>query len=758
MQNPYTKIGVWVKRTRIMGFKKFLVYISLLLLTISSSASPARRGPVILTQPDGTSFSALLKGDEFTRIKTTTEGHAIIQDENGWWCYAIYESDGSKYNSGYRVGQDTPSLILNQSCDIPRNVLTRSGLEKRQELIQYHTRSTATTFQNKALFQSRALVILAQFEDIRFLNTKEDFEALLMSENYERDGATGCAREYFEYQFNGMVDFVFDVSDIVTLPAQRAYYGANDNRGNDLRPETMIADACELAAQSGVDFSMYDGNNDGKVDNVFVFFAGEDEAEGADENSIWSHSWYLFSGAGVALELNGKLIDRYACSSEMTRVMDTSTGRLIETRLCGIGTFCHEYGHTFGLPDLYDTDYEDNGGWAAGLWGSTALMDAGNQNNQGNTPPNFNAVERDILGLSTSVIIDSDGKFILSPINTYGEFYRINTDVEGEYYLLECRFNEPGSWDEFIGGNGMLVYHIDKTEMALEQWDRLNTVNADPSHQYADLVEADGRSDTFTDYLDYLTRRKNLEGLFFPYLNTNSLPANGNPGLKFWSGENKNISIINIERDTTAKVSFNVIGYSEDSTPPYIKGYIRYEVFCDGAILSFETDRPYSGEAFVSYKQVGGEAIETSVMPFEDGRYAIMLEGLDPVKTYTASVHFVHNEIKGPATSVSFMTKKKPAISWPYITFGTVTPATKKALFEGDDSWDGDGVYEKGSRIPLKINNAKGAKNILWFFNRQPITHDGDLYYTLTESGTLKAHVYMEDGQEFIIVKEILVE
>ena len=304
----------------------------------------------------------------------------------------------------------------------------------------------------------------------------------------------------------------------------------------------------------------------------------------------------------------------------------------------------------------------------------------------------------------------------------------------------------------------MLVYHIDRSEMVLEKWDRLNTVNSEPDHQCADLVEADARSDIFTDYLDYLTRRKNLEGLFFPYFNTNSLSANGNPGLKFWSGENKNISIINIERDTTSKIIFNVIGYSEDSTPPRVQGSINYEAFCDGAILNFETDRPYSGEAFISYRQVGKEAIDTTVTPYEDGKYAIMLEDLDPVKTYTVSVHFVHNDIKGSTTSVSFMTKKKPAVSWPYITFGATTPATKKAAFEGSDLMTGNGVYENGSRIPLKINNAKGSKNILWFFNRQPITHEGDFYYTLTESGTLKAQVYMEDGQEIIIVKEILVE
>lgn len=741
-----------------MGIRRLISYIGILLLSFAASASPARRGPVVLTQPDGSTFMAKLQGDEFVRIKTTSEGHAIMQDKDGWWCYAFYESDGSRYCSGHRVGQEAAPSVLNRSLDIPRSALSRYAADKRQSLNRYPVTPQRSQFQERALFQRRAIVILAQFKDIRFVNTKEDFEAMLMAEGYNRNGATGSAREYFEYQFNGMVDFSFDVSEIVTLPGNRDYYGSNDSKGNDTRPEEMVADACALASQNGVDFSVYDSDNDGRVDNVFVFFAGEDEAEGADENCIWSHSWYLFSGAGISMELNGKMIDRYACSSEMTRIQDTSTGRLLETRLCGIGTFCHEYGHTFGLPDLYDTDYEEGGGWAAGLWGSTALMDAGNQNNQGNTPPNFNAVERDHLGISSSVLIENDGKFSLSPINTSGEFYRLNTNSEDEYYLFECRQNEPGTWDEYIGGNGLLVYHIDKTEDVIEKWDRLNTLNTDPSHQCADLLEADARSDIFTDYMDYLTRRKNLEGLFFPYFDTNSLSSDSDPGLKFWDGINRDVSIINIEKDSTGKVSFNVIGFTEESIPPHVKGNIMYEAFCDGAILTFETDRPYSGEAFVSYKAIGEEPEETSVLPFEEGRYAVLLEGLEPVRTYTVTVHFVLNDIKGSVNSVSFMTKKKPSVDWPYITFGSA--GTKGEFSAGPDvsAPAVDGMIEKGTRVPLKINNSKGAKDILWFFNRQPITHEGDHYYTLIENGTLKAHIYMEDGQEYIVVKEISIK
>ena len=741
MQIPTQRYDLLTKRTRIMRFRIIITYICIIITALSSLASPARRGALVLTQPDGTTFRAFLQGDEFANIKTTSDGHAIIQDEDGWWCYAVYEDDGSRCSSGYRIGKEVPGSILSGSRNIPRSVISENGKAKRLSVntIESDIRPSLTNFSTPA--RRNGIVILAQFKDIKFLHGKEDFQTMLMSDGYSLHGATGSAREYFEYQFNGRINFSFDVSEIVTLPAKREYYGKNDSRGNDSRPAEMISDACRLAAENGVDFSLYDSNNDGKVDNVFVFFAGEDEAEGADENSIWSHSWYLFSGADISLSLNGKMIDKYACTSEMTRIYDLVTGKLQKTRLSGIGTFCHEYSHTFGLPDLYDTDYESHGGWAAGVWGSTSLMDSGNQNNDGNTPPNFNVIEREILGLTEPVVIDTDGRYSLCRIET-NIAYRINTDRKDEYYLLEYRSNDGTLriWDKYIGGNGMLVYHIDKSTSVIEKWEGLNTVNTKADHQCADLIEADGRSDSFTDYMDFYVKTKNIEGIFFPYKKLNSIPSQGTPGLNFWSGQKNKISITEIQEDGGV-IRFNVLGFSEDSTPPSIKGDITYEAFCDGVILRFESDKPHIGHANINFGLVGGETWLFQVAPYENGKYAIKLEGLEPVKTYTATIYFELFGIKGKSSSVSFMTKKQPAVTWPFISFGSAQR-------------NSDGTFEKGTRIPLKVNNSRDIIDIVWSFNNE-VVPKGDYYLTLTEDGTLEAHIYMKDGCEEILTKEI---
>ena len=710
-----------------------LAYISCFLLTLSAAASPARRGPLVLTQPDGTAFTALLQGDEFARIKTTIDGRAIIQDENGWWNYAVYDGNGNKSSTGCKVGKETPQSVLSSSSKIPLGTIYANAAFKRTSSAPIE--SPVTRAESFGL--RKGLVILAQFKDIQFLHSKEDFKELLMSDGYSGNGATGSAKEYFETQFKGSASFHFEVSEIVTLPAKREYYGANDSKGNDAKPADMVADACMMAAQTGINFADYDFNNDGKVDNVFVFFAGEDEAEGADENSIWSHSWHLFSGAGISLYIDGKMIDRYACSSEMTRIHDVMTGKLLETRLSGIGTFCHEYSHTLGLPDLYDTDYDNQGGWAAALWGKTALMDSGNQNNHGNTPPNFNAIEKEIIGICEPTLIEKDGKYTLSR----DVVYRIDTDRKDEYYLLEYRSEEDDKWDEYIGGSGMLVYHIDKTASMIDRWFGRNTVNINASHQCADLIEADGRLDSHSDYKDYLTRRENIEGIFFPY-GSDNLPAEGSPGFNPWNEWQNKITITGIKDRGNGTVTFNIIGFAEESTPPGIKDEIRHEVFCDGAILRFESDKEHTGNAYISFGITGKEKTEVIAEPYENGKYAIVLEHLDPVTTYTVTVHFEMDGVKGSESSVSFMTKKQPVVSWPYMNFGSAQR-------------NSNGTFVIGTRIPLKINNIQGISSISWMFNGKPIKHEGDFYYTLKESGSLEAHIIMEDGQEEILVKEI---
>lgn len=725
--------------------KHTAVFIAILMLFLSMGAysRPVHNKTYILRQPDGSTFSAVFLGDEFLRLKTTSDGNAIIQGADGWWYYAAYDSDARKISTGVKVGENPPAV----SREIPvSRLLSMAALKKRslqglpeESVLKRMKRLHATKSGDcsETPLTKHGIVILAQFADLSFKHTAEAFRNLLNQQGYNAGGAQGCAKEYFDAQFNGKVHFTFDVSSIVTLSKGLAAYGGNitDDSGleTDKAPEEMIIEACQLADDE-IDFSLYDDDGDGEVDNVFVFFAGGDEAEGAGDDCVWSHAWYIRDGAGKHLALDGKIINRYACTAEMTRKQ--ALNGEIEQVLAGIGTFCHEYSHTFGLADTYDTDYLLSGGEAKGLWGSTSLMDNGNVNNYGNTPPFYNAVEREMLGMSEPELIEGDGVYFLEPINESGRFYKMNTDVEGEFFLFECR--DEKSWDSYIGGRGLLVYHVDRSSndagysdvydmnmTAEERW-YYNEVNCRPDHECADLIEA-------------VPDASNVANVFYPAADVSGIAVES---LAYWSGAVGTMSVTDIAWKDGG-ISFNVIGSSIDTTPPEpVK--LEYVRFQDAAIVSFESDRPYGGPAEISWGESGRSEQMIELMPYETGKYALVLEELEPRTSYTVNISFSLNGVTGKQGAVSFLTNTYNKNTHPYIYL----KSAKRNL---------DGTFPIGSRLPLRVYNSVGAEDIQWTLDDVRIDIDETGYYMITKGGTLRASVWWEDGSSDVICKEIII-
>ena len=294
--------------------------------------------------------------------------------------------------------------------------------------------------------------------------------------------AEGSVRQYFINQSCGQYQPQFDVVGPFTVSKDMSYYGSNDSQGNDKHPEIMVQEACELAHEAGVDFSQYDNNNDGKVDFVYVLYAGFGEADGGPATTIWPHSFHL-SYAGVSLRLDGKTVDLYACSSELNYV---------SKKRAGIATFCHEFSHVLGLPDLYTTNSAKHK--TCGAWD---IMDYGQYNNDGNTPPSYSGYERMFFGWTTPRVINQ-------PLNVTIKELQANNDVcvmtsSGEFsgkgndpnptifYVLEYR--QQVGWDKYIKGHGLMITKINYT---FNKWSG-NTVNNSAASMGVDIIEADGK-------------------------------------------------------------------------------------------------------------------------------------------------------------------------------------------------------------------------------------------------------------------------
>ena len=733
-----------------MTLRHIIFFTAFMAIGLTAYASPAKVRDITLTQPNGYTFEAILRGDEFHKIlKTKDGGYSVTRDPDGWWCYAYYDADGSRHSSGARIGIPASPVIMEASRQIPYSVIVHNALEKRS-IMQYHEekpvlkkimekKQSGIATKAGSPASKHGIAILAQYKDIKFKYTREDFDKLLNSTGYK---GTGCAMDYFNDQFHGQVEFTFDVSDIITLPDNRAYYGGNDSEGSDKHPGEMVYEACRLA-DSSVDFSKYDDDGDGEVDNVFVFFAGEDEADGADEDCIWSHAWYLAAasyyndGKGIYTTGDGVKINRYACTSELSRIY--TTANRYTTELAGIGTFCHEYSHTLGLPDLYDTDYEENGE-AAGLWHWTALMDGGNMNSNGNIPPYYNCIDREMTGISEPEMITS-GTYTLEPIHKSGRYLKIPTDNSKEYFLVECRSND--NWDKYIGysanaGSGLLVYHIDRTSSRI--WDE-NTVNADASHQYADLIEADCRPDRMdlmsnNEYSRYLY---DVRGIFFPQGNT-VLSSSTHPAFRTWSGNDLPYSLTDITLNADGSVSFSVA--TEKEIIPQATDILS-DTFPDAAIIQWTASYNMTSTAYVRYGVKGSDATtDAEVKPYSENRYSLTLKDLKPQTAYSIEIYYKSESgDAGEVLSYAFLTQRAPSVSYPYIHIG-------KAEFTA------------GDRLPLHVVNASGAASVTWELDGKGISVSGDGYHYPETPGThiLKATVNYNGGARDIMTRQITVK
>lgn len=518
-----------------MKADKFRAYVSstMLAAAFTLSAMPARPGLHVMQQPDGTQISVYLHGDEHKALYLTEDGYLLLPDSDGNLYFAEFDATRNIVPSCFKATplKEADAETRSFLDQIDNKALVTAYMQSPQvkhgdEAAESPRKVRDQITDYPATGERKVLVILAEFSDKKF-HTPDPAKAIgdmLNKEGYSDFGATGSARDYFIDNSAGQYNPQMVVYGPVQLPNPMAYYGGVGDGKNDIRPTEMIRDACQLI-DGQVDFKEYDLDGDGYIDNVYLFYAGYSQADGAAPNTIWPHAAYAWNK--LRAEFDGVKLDHYACSNEI----DLTTGNIV-----GIGTFCHEFSHVLGLPDLYSTDYSTN--VHPGIW---SLMANGGYNNNGHTPPNMNAYERYALGWLDPVELSVDGvERELTPI-TDNNAFRISTDNTDEYFLIENRQQE--GWDTYLPGHGMLVWHIDYDKKIWAS----NQVNNAAGHQRIDLMEADkiASNDTRT-------------GDSFPGTSdVTEISGYSLPGFKTFAGMPCRIGLYNIRETEQATVLFN---------------------------------------------------------------------------------------------------------------------------------------------------------------------------------------------------------
>ena len=362
---------------------------------------------------------------------------------------------------------------------------------------------------NPYIGDRRQLVILVAFADRSFKDdettTMELWDKIFNTKNLTEAPYKGSVHDYFFAQSYSQLNLTFDLQ-YVQLSENCEKYRSWDMRyddpaDNDDNSQYLVQDIMEVLKTRDIDWSLYDWDGDGYVNQLLIVYAGEGMNDGGGKNSIWPHQWWLSEHLKdhqsdvycdpVKVNYGDKdyLVDSYCAIEE------------IGGSYASFGTICHEYSHCFGFPDFYNSATRYVGAWD--------LMDDGNYNGGGYCPPGYSAHERMLMGwlditeLSEPTVIND-----LGSLEEQSQAYLIRNDgYANEYYIVENR--QQTGWDQYLPGSGIVIFHIDYDE---DVWE--NGLPNKPSHKRYTIIPANN----ITSY-----SRKDAVEWTYPYGENDSL-------------------------------------------------------------------------------------------------------------------------------------------------------------------------------------------------------------------------------------------
>ena len=405
------------------------------------------------------------------------------------------------------------------------------------------------------------VVIFAKFRDEAAPNTapvwaKDLFDRNLpgslshfyseMSFGQFRIDGTCLAKRYASdhpAEYYGDVGYGVFNREILTKVDGEVDFGAYDNDGPDGAPNS--------------------GDDDGYVDMVFInlnsrprrFFDAE-----------------LQDATGIALlGLSENFItDDPSAGGEFIRIREKGgTTQWVWSFAHAVGSMAHELGHTLGLLDLYDTEYEGPEDDSAGI-GNWGLMGRGVLGWHGDVDPDgpvpFCAWSRLKLGwIGELVEATEDMQGVrLEDVALGGKVVKIQV-AKYEYFLLENRQPSGSYYDRDIPKGGLLIYHVGPGTNRWEDRKCVDIECADGLYRdrgYPDGVEPDPHSGR--DNLDFwahdaayrTAHNGNLGDAtdVFDGVRFTAFGPETNPGSAFSAGPPTGISVRNIHFDGTTAV------------------------------------------------------------------------------------------------------------------------------------------------------------------------------------------------------------
>lgn len=459
--------------------------ITLLVLTLLAvldvAAVKMKPGAFNVRQADGTILTVIGHGDERAHWLTTLDGAMLCQRGKAYFV-AAHNADGSlrptlalAHNAGRRSAAEQKLIDSQDRAAMRRAVIARAPqrepMADEANLVP-HTGSP------------RVPVVLVEFADTlfrladphaafdKYLNATGYFDAEADVDMYRNRGSV---RQYFDDMSFGQFTPQFDVLGPVRLAQPLAYYGAGSSNAENVGG--LLRDAC-AQLDPAADYSQYDNNGDGRIDLVYVIFAGYSQSIGGNSSDcLWPKS-----GWTSGLELGGMAVARYGINNELGGTPATGT------KINGIGLFCHEFSHCLGLPDVYPSPTSEASTTADHGMDYWDLMDAGEYTYNGYRPTAYTAWERERFGWLTIDTLSQPADITMTTLDDGGRAYRL-LGPGNDYYLIE-NVQKQG-WNTSLFGHGLLATHIDYDATAFRGASG-TMLNSTLGHPRYHLAAADG--------------------------------------------------------------------------------------------------------------------------------------------------------------------------------------------------------------------------------------------------------------------------
>lgn len=274
--------------------------------------------------------------------------------------------------------------------------------------------------------KERIIVILAELADVSNSTSVSAINSTVFQI---------MASYYDEVSYHEMA-LTGNTTNWIPMPNDTVQYG-HDMGVVDPDSWWLIRDIIEMTDNS-TNFANYDV--------VIVVHSGGDQAASSISNDIWSAYW-----SGLDIPTNDGV---------------TITNGIVVSEQDPMGIFAHEFGHSLGLPDLYNTD---GGGEYVGKWDLMA-EGAWLGTPQGTSPSHLTSwckIQMGWISANASLVGRID-QGVIDPLETNGNNFTVmkipvTTDT---CYLVEVR--QKIHYDSYLPATGVLILYCDETRASGE--------------------------------------------------------------------------------------------------------------------------------------------------------------------------------------------------------------------------------------------------------------------------------------------------